>query len=797
MKMNVAAALAVFGSLAAGPADAVVLWGKVASEARQRALEASWSQELEPTGSEARKRVSPVKRVVNLLTKMRAELDAEAEKESEMYDKMVCWCSSSEKEKTQAVTDAEAKDKDLGAEIEGRAARFGKLGTNIAQLKEDIGTNTASLRQASAIREKEAGEFRQEEKDTVQAVTNLKNAITVLSKHQEASLLQLDPPVLSGMRVLLRDTALKYDMMVASRAERQMMGHAAPHAVGSSGAAALLQGASSGSEGAAHSALLSALDVHGAPVFDELPVGFAARMVAQAAASPPRSGAFLQKTERQPIYSSRSSARSSGIYGVLTQMLEEFEAQLTTAQKEDILAHGSFSKLSEAKTSEIQVGKEKLDNMEGNHANNQKALSDAKENLGLVRQQRSDDVEFLRNLKLTCNDLDDQWKKRSTTRAAESQAVAEAITILTEDDNREMLAKSVSFVQESSEDSSSTKARAMLARASEVLRVAAKSPDFDADDLLATWRGRAQSGMVGAAAGPRMQLSALAVSAKLDSFKKVQEMMDKMVVHLQQQQEDEVAHKANCTRDIDTNTKTNYKKGEMKKDLESNIDQLEAAITGLTEEIADSEENIKSAKVDLKNAGERRKEENTEFQRVVADQQATQNILRKALGKLKDFYHKGINNAVALVDENQTPPVKFETYKNNAASSPVVGLIEQIIGDSEQLVSESTADEQKAQADYESFVQSSNKAIKNLLQGIDSKNKNRAGMKSDKATAGSDLDNTNNEIESLMQYKADLHTDCDFTLKNFVVRQKARLQEMDAVRKAKAILSGSGATEQA
>eukprot|EP00401_Gymnodinium_catenatum_P023010 CAMPEP_0117503150 /NCGR_PEP_ID=MMETSP0784-20121206/24180_1 /TAXON_ID=39447 /ORGANISM="" /LENGTH=90 /DNA_ID=CAMNT_0005298455 /DNA_START=1 /DNA_END=269 /DNA_ORIENTATION=- len=87
----------------------------------------------------------------------------------------------------------------------------------------------------------------------------------------------------------------------------------------------------------------------------------------------------------------------------------------------------SYKGLAAAKHNEIAVGKEKLDAMEVQHAANQKALEDAKQALERTSKQRSTDVEFLRNLRLTCNDLDSQWENRSTTRTAELKAVTEAI----------------------------------------------------------------------------------------------------------------------------------------------------------------------------------------------------------------------------------------------------------------------------------------------------------------------------------------------------------------------------------
>merc|ERR1719401_1993154 len=107
--------------------------------------------------------------------------------------------------------------------------------------------------------------------------------------------------------------------------------------------------------------------------------------------------------------------------------------------------------MAKAKKAQIAVAKEKLDDYEGENADNIKALSDAKEDLALTREQRTADVKFLQNLKLTCNDLDKQWERRSATRSAEILAVSEAIVILTEDDNREMLHKSVTLLQERSE----------------------------------------------------------------------------------------------------------------------------------------------------------------------------------------------------------------------------------------------------------------------------------------------------------------------------------------------------------
>merc|ERR1719253_720733 len=130
-------------------------------------------------------------------------------------------------------------------------------------------------------------------------------------------------------------------------------------------------------------------------------------------------------------------------------MKEEFEANLSQEQKDEVQAIADFEALKEAKTEQIAAGKETLDTMESEHAANVKALSDAKEDLQLTTEQRTEDVEYLRNLRLTCQDLDHQWEERSKMRSEETKAVAQALAIITEDDNREHLMNSISFLQES------------------------------------------------------------------------------------------------------------------------------------------------------------------------------------------------------------------------------------------------------------------------------------------------------------------------------------------------------------
>merc|ERR1719498_1755914 len=118
-------------------------------------------------------------------------------------------------------------------------------------------------------------------------------------------------------------------------------------------------------------------------------------------------------------------------------------------------------------------------------------------------------------------------------------------------------------------------------------------------------------------------------------------------------------------------------------------------------------------------------------------------------------------------------------------------MIEQIIEDSVRLEQQSMAGEKKAQAEYVKFIKDSNTLVKSLSDATVEKTKAIADAKSKNPDAKGDLQSTDGQLETLAKVEADLHEECDFVLKNFETRQKARATELEAIQSAKAVLSGA------
>merc|ERR1719183_541400 len=134
----------------------------------------------------------PVSKVIALMKDMIAQMEKEAEEDEDVYEAMGCWCETNDKLKTQAIADGKAKIESLTAAIEEHTANSARLNTEIANLDKEVAKNQAAVDQAKALRTKNLAEFTATEKDMLQSIASMKAAITALSKHNGASLIQAD-----------------------------------------------------------------------------------------------------------------------------------------------------------------------------------------------------------------------------------------------------------------------------------------------------------------------------------------------------------------------------------------------------------------------------------------------------------------------------------------------------------------------------------------------------------------------------------------------------------------------------
>ena len=90
---------------------------------------------------------------------MLKQLEKESADDEDIYEKMSCWCTTNDKEKTKSIKEAETRIADLTTSVEELTASSARLGTEIKNLETEVAANQAALDQATVIREKLLAEF--------------------------------------------------------------------------------------------------------------------------------------------------------------------------------------------------------------------------------------------------------------------------------------------------------------------------------------------------------------------------------------------------------------------------------------------------------------------------------------------------------------------------------------------------------------------------------------------------------------------------------------------------------------
>jgi len=681
---------------------------------------------------------TPVSRVVNLLKEMATTIEAEQAEDKTMYKKLKCWCNDGAWEKGNAKEASENKIAQLESAIEAGTARSAELNQQIKDLDAQVASNTQSLSDAQANRNKELKTFHAYELDAIQNVENMKAALTVLGA---AALVQEDTSFLAIKRSSTRRTMAKTKDWTQEH-EASHMGQGLEEFLRRDGivytdatlSAFLQQDSAQEDSPSARAAAHSAQEL----------------AVVRKAMKTMKS--FLQRQGEgyMPAYESSSGE----ILGVMKQLKEEMESDLKEAQKTERDALAAFDELRADKTQEIEDGEKMSEKKEDELATTDNDLAEAKEDLGQEQTSLQETTTFLANLETTCGEAEKNFEARTQARADEGKAVSETIEILTSDEARDTMSATYSFLQVSSEmrqKRSRTRAAARLRRAAASLR------------------------------DPRLAL--LATHVELDAFTKVKKSIDDMIGQLKVQQADEVKKNDWCTAELQSTEMTTLKTEDLKGDLEAKEAKLESDIKALKEGIEESKKQIAELTVDLQRANENRKQENLDFQKTVADQILTVQILKKALDKLASHYD--------LLQQRQTPPVAQGEFKKSAGAGGVMQMIEKLVQDAQAMTADSRKAEQEAQEAYEQVVADTNGSIEGLQAEVVTKGKNKAKTTKHSQQTAADIKDTMKELEGLSTYTGDLHKDCDYLIKNFQVRQDARAKETEALQQAKQILSGA------
>merc|ERR1719238_189302 len=302
-----------------------------------------------------------------------------------------------------------------------------------------------------------------------------------------------------------------------------------------------------------------------------------------------------------------------------------------------------------------------------------------------------------------------------------------------------------------------------------------------------------------------------------------------------EEQKDDETQKEWCEAEFD---KSEDKEGELKRKidgLEAAIGEMKEGIAKLGDELKALSDGIVALDKSVAEATETRKAENAEATTVAAQNNAAVQLLGVAENRLNKFYNPaaykppqrrelteeeriyvqsggadprdaeeaaaaqtGIAGTGVTVlasiraatnDGVAPPPPPATAYAKKDAGGPTA-LISKLKNELKMEIEGDAKDETYAQEDYEEFMKESAEKRAADSKTITEKESQKAGLEGDLGQAKKDKKTTATDLMALGEYVASLHGSCDFLLENFEVRKEARAGEIDAIKKAKAVLSG-------
>jgi len=294
----------------------------------------------------------------------------------------------------------------------------------------------------------------------------------------------------------------------------------------------------------------------------------------------------------------------------------------------------------------------------------------------------------------------------------------------------------------------------------------------------------------------------LAIQGKKIGFEKVIKMIDDMVATLKTEQNDDDHKKEYCAKQFDFSEDKKKALEKSVSDYEISIEEAKDGIATLKDEIKDLEKGIKKLDKSVAEATEQRKEEHEEFTELIASDSAAKELLKFAQNRLNKFYnpklYKAPKDAVFAevhVHQNaapEAPPQALSAYsKKSEESNGVIAMIDLLVKDLDKEMTEAQVSEKDAQSDYESMLSDSAEKRARDSKALTDKTGAKAGMQSDLESDKEAKASTTNELMATEQYISSLHSECDWLIQYYDVRKEARSSEVDALKNAKAVLSGA------
>eukprot|EP00930_Biecheleria_cincta_P049218 TRINITY_DN3445_c0_g2_i1.p1 TRINITY_DN3445_c0_g2~~TRINITY_DN3445_c0_g2_i1.p1 ORF type:complete len:741 (+),score=216.89 TRINITY_DN3445_c0_g2_i1:70-2223(+) len=678
---------------------------------------------------------SPVTKVVRMLKDLEEKLEKEADTEKDLYDKFVCWGTSTVDSKTKSIQDAEARIKyltDYISDITGGKVTFTM---NKDELEKEFASIHADILNTTAERKEENAQFVQTQANENEAIAGLSAATKIIQK-----------------------AAPKTSMLLSLRGAK-------------SSARARLQQAKH---------LQKALDL-GDEYLSKANAVFLRRIIT----GETRLGA-VKGTPAKTDITSQYESRTDGIVRELTKLQESFQKDLKLVQRGEQKQLEAYIKKHKIQEEQEAAVKAALAKLEKEKAAREQAKVQSQEEIDDLTEQNKIDQDLINKIKASMKTKAQEWDQRVTYRQGELKALGEAIGVLTSDEARDAFqASATNFLQVSST------ATMRVRLATQALRSVGS---IAKDHRLVILASRLTAKL--SRHGSQTEKNGTIVNPTFDAVLKK---IDDMKNAVETEETSDLATKEKCEADLVNRTAIKTAKERGIENEESTISFSNEKVTELNVRITKVNTSIAEVEEELAAAKKLRDSQNAEFKKAKAEDSEAIRLIEMATKKVTDFYAAQKKSSLLqqpLGDTEraaggETPWGSAEYTGAGSQASGVTEMMKMVADDIRKDILEAEKDEKESEEDYQNQKKDLESEKSDLETARSNLRVKKAGRTSDLEKAEDSKDDLQGELKAVVQLMADVKPKCDFFLQNYEVRSKNRLTELKGLDKAKAILKGS------
>merc|ERR1719215_1886112 len=461
------------------------------------------------------------------------------------------------------------------------------------------------------------------------------------------------------------------------------------------------------------------------------------------------------------------------------KMHQTFTSNLKDASDAEAKAKADYDKLTAAKDGQLTAAQTALNKMESEGGAKGMSRQESQDEVDALKTQVTNDEKFIKQTQDALTKKKASWKVRSDLRAGELAAISKAISILHNDDARDLFKKS--FDSQFFLQLGQTSQRTLVQKARAALQDAAR-----------------QSG----------DQRLLSLATDLAPFKSVKgrfapiiTAIDKMIANLKSEEQQDLDTKQTCESDRMENTRKAI-------DTSRTIDEQTDEITALTAQIAQCKKTIEQLVADLKETKEeldkatrQRNDENKAWKQTDADDKAAAETVMNAKNVLAGFYK---DNNLALMqkakqpvteDAGAAPPPPPSTWEGDyggktGESQGIIAIMEMVHEDIVKDRADAKADEDASQQEFDDYKKDSEARTKELNADKKAQEKDMGDAETKKTETEKQRRTKKGELNAVLKKIKDIDPNCEYYEVNYPIRRKNRQIEIDGLEKAKAILKG-------